>query len=418
MAAEPSFVRVPAGSSRACPRKYHKNTSAQRLGFAVRASHSTDDKDRVYKQLGLFSLKKKIEDAILRAETLAPTALDLEEERWIKQEAMLRDYNLWDDPVKSNEVLVKLAGITKAVDSLKDLKYKVEEAKLITQLAEMDAIDYGLFKQAYTVSLDVSKCLHQYEMSKLLTEPYDMEGACMFIKAGYGSTYSEIWAEQLLSMYTKWAEKQGYGGRLVEKRLSISGGISSAIIEFEFEYAYGYLMGEKGVHQMIRSSLDGSHHEGSSATASVNVVPLFLGTSPEVQINDDDLIISFPSFGDKQSLTEQMVCIQHIPTGITVESSGERSCFTNKIKAINRLKAKLLVIADEQGVRDVESIRRDGIADPWQTEVRRYMSHPHKLVHDLKTGLQLPHLNSVLNGNIEALIGAHISTRRSSTDSI
>lgn len=75
--------------------------------------------------LGLFSLKKKIEDAILRAETLAPTALDLEEERWIKQEAMLRDYNLWDDPVKSNEVLVKLAGITKAVDSLKDLKYKV-----------------------------------------------------------------------------------------------------------------------------------------------------------------------------------------------------------------------------------------------------------------------------------------------------
>lgn len=76
------------------------------------------------------------------------------------------------------------------------------------------------------------------------------------------------------------------------------------------------------------------------------------------------------------------------------------------------------MIADEQGVRDVESIRRDGIADPWQTEVRRYMSHPHKLVHDLKTGLQLPHLNSVLNGNIEALIGAHISTRRSSTDSI
>ncbi|KAK2651950.1 hypothetical protein Ddye_011806 [Dipteronia dyeriana] len=408
MAAELLFVRGTGSSTvsweQDCTRK-NKYKSQTHL----RASHSTDKQNKVYKQLGLFSLKRKIEDVVLRAEMLAPPALELEEARRIKQEEMIHDHDLWDDPVKSNEILIKLADSEKVVDALKDLQYKAEEAKLISQLAEMDAINYGLFKQAYDASLDVRKLLDQYEISKLLHGPYDIEGACVTIKAGSEGVCPEIWAEQLLSMYIKWAEKQGYKGRLVEKCCSENGGIKSATIEFEFEYAFGYLSGETGVHLLITSK---NHHEASPAC--VEVVPLFLETASDLQISDEDLVFSPPlMLGEAQSIAGPAVCIQHIPTGISVQSSGERNHFTNKMKALNRLKAKLLVLVREQLVSSVCCIKRDAIIDVWQKETRRYISHPYKLVQDVKTGIQLPDLNSVLDGNIETIIRAYINMRES-----
>ncbi|GAV72591.1 RF-1 domain-containing protein/PCRF domain-containing protein, partial [Cephalotus follicularis] len=395
------------------PNIYNNMSQTQLLHFTTRASHSMNDKNKVYKQLGFFSLKKKIEDAVQRAEIFAPTALELEQAKQIKNEEMICDYNLWDDPVKSNDILVKLADGAKVVDDLKDLKYKAEEAKLIMQLAEMDAINYGLFKQAYNASLYVTKFLDHYKMSKLLRGPYDMEGACLTITAGSGGTNSEIWAEQVLNIYTKWAMKQANKGRIVEKQQSMKGGIKLATIEFEFKHAYGYLSGESGVHHMI------SHQNGSiddeAISAGVDVVPLFLGAGSDLQINDEEMIVSSSSLlREEQRLTEPTVRIRHIPTGICVQSSGERSHFANKIKALNRLKAKLLVIVKEQGVINVSSIKKEAIVDVWQKDTRRYVSHPYKLVEDVKTGFQLPDLNSVLDGNIEPLLGAYINSKQSS----
>ncbi|KAL5743830.1 hypothetical protein ACOSQ2_026946 [Xanthoceras sorbifolium] len=411
MAAEPLFIRGTGSTTvswEACIRNNKDMSQSQLLHFTVRASHSTDKHNKVYKQLGLFSLKRKIEDAVLRAEMLAPTALELEEAKRIKQEEMIRGYDLWDDPAKSNEILVKLADSNKVVDALKDLNYKAEDAKLISQLAEMDAINCWLFKQAYDASLDVTKLLDQYEMSKLLHGPSDIEGACVTIKAGSKGVCPEIWADQLLSMYIKWAEKQGYRGRLVEKCCSENGGIKSATIEFEFEYAFGYLSGETGVHLLITSK---NHHEATPAC--VDVVPLFLQTASDLQISDEDLVFSSPLLlGEAQCVAGLAVCIQHIPTGISVQSSGERSHFANKCKALNRLKAKLLVLAREQGVSSVNCINRDAIIELWHKETRRYISHPYKLVEDVKTGIQLPDLNSVLDGNIEPIFEAYINMRQ------
>ncbi|KAL3585273.1 hypothetical protein D5086_012140 [Populus alba] len=376
MAAEPVFV----SGATAIPSKFQsftrnindKSQAKLLLCSRVRASqkHSMDDRNNVYKQLGLFSLKKNIEDTVLRAEMLAPTALEHEEARRIKQEEMIHECNLWEDPAKSNEILIKLAGSAKAIDALKDLKYKAEEAKLISQLVEMEAINYRLFKQAYTASLDVRKLLDQYEMSRLLKGPYDKQGACVVIRAGSKGLNHEIWREELLNMYVKWAEKLGYKGRLVEKHTSMHGGIESVTIEFEFECAYGYLSGERGIHHKINSQNGSVHHEVT--TACVDVVPLFLGTGFDFQIDDKELIVSCsPSLlRDGKSRTELTVCLQHIPTGISVQSSGERSLFANKVKAHNRLKAKLLVIAEEQKVCDVSSIRRADIVDVWQKETR------------------------------------------------
>ncbi|XP_050374047.1 peptide chain release factor PrfB3, chloroplastic [Argentina anserina] len=412
MAAESAFVRNGGSSSSATTAalfsssyQYSKRNTHQSI--PTRCVHG---KNRFYKQLGLFSLKKKIDDAVLRAEMLAPLALELEEERRNEQEQLIRNYDLWDDTAKSNEILAKLADSVRVVDALRDLTYKAEEAKLITQLAEIDAINYGLFRQAYDASLDMSKILNKYEISKLLKRPYDMEGACLIIKAG-GKGYPEVWAKQLVSMYTKWARKQGYKGRVVEKRSSTNGGIKSATIEFEHEFAYGYLSGETGVHYIMNFNNETAVHEVSSAC--VDVVPLFLGRAYDVQIDEEGLTIVLPSeVEQQQSQNASLVYIHHKSTGINVQSSGERSHFANKMKAMNRLKAKLLILALEQGVTGPSDIRKDDIVNVWQKETRRYMSHPHKLVKDVKTGIQLLDLMSVLDGNLEPLIAAHINIRQ------
>ncbi|CAH2063870.1 unnamed protein product [Thlaspi arvense] len=413
-------------------RNSDKTKTSRFLLFSVRSSHSMDDMDAVYKQLGilslflsripleivieadeffgLFSLKKKIKDVVLKAEMLAPNALEHEEEQWIKQEETMRYYDLWDDPAKSDEILLKLADRAKAVDSLKDLKYKAEEAKLIIQLGEMDDIEYSLFEQAYDSSLDVSRSLHHYEMSKLLSDQYDAEGACMVIKSGSQDKKSQIWTEKIVSMYIKWAEKLGQNARVAEKCsfLSNESGVNSATIEFEFEFAYGYLLGERGVHRLITSSTS-----NEVCSASVEIIPLFLRASPDFEVKEEDLIVSYPA-KENQKLDEDMVRIQHLPSGITVESSGERNRFANRIKALNRLKAKLLVIAKEQNISDANKINTKNILEPWKVkETRRYVSKGQKMVVDFKTGLEILDLKSVLDGNIGPLLGAHIGMRRS-----
>ncbi|EYU18670.1 hypothetical protein MIMGU_mgv1a010492mg [Erythranthe guttata] len=273
--------------------------------FSSRASQEplNDSKNKFYKELGMFSLRKRIEDSVLRAEMLTPTALELEEANHINQEEVIRDYDLWDDLGKSNDILIKLANSAKVVDTLRDLKYKAEEAKLITELAETDAINYELFKQAYSASLDVNKFLDKYEMSKLLKEPYDMEGAYITLESKCSDIYSERWTGQLAQMYMKWAERQGH--------------------------------------------------------------------------------------------------------------TGERSRFANKIKAMNRLKAKLLVVMRDRGLSSVKSINK--CDDKWSGVTRKYVFRPTKMVHDLKSGSQFPDVNGVLNGKLDPLIAAHISSRQPST---
>lgn len=151
-------------------------------------------------------------------------------------------------------------------------------------------------------------------------------------------------------------------------------------------------------------------HDGAAAIA---VIPLFLESSPDLQIDENDLeITTTPPYEEKQGRISSSLTIQHIPTGLQVRSTGERSHFANKLKALNRLKAKLLVVMREQGVSNLASIRSSAISSSWNQVTRRYVFYPNKLVDDVKTGIQLADLTGVLNGNIEPFIGAHINSRR------
>lgn len=410
MAADPFSVRTEP----ICSSSPWSLRSSKTAAFRIHARNNQhiDDKNRFYKELGTFALKRKIEELVLRAEMLAPTALEFEEARRLKQEEIIREYDLWDDVAKSNEDLVQLAESAKAVDALKDLRYKAEEAKLITELAGMDSINYDFLKQAYTACVNVNKILDTYEMSKLLREPYDMEGACVTIESGSEGIYSKIWAEKLTRMYIKWAEKQGHKARIVEKQDSENGGIKYVMIELEFKSAYGYLSGERGIHCMSGSS-EGKFDLSKDGAAVIDVIPLFLESSPDLRIDENDLEIRTPPLYEQEhGRTSPSVTIQHIPTGLQVQSTGERSRFANKLKALNRLKAKLLIVMREQGVSNLACIRSSDISSSWNQVARRYVFHPNKSVEDVKTGIQLADLTGVLNGNIEPFISAHINSRR------
>ncbi|KAF8765807.1 hypothetical protein HU200_008319 [Digitaria exilis] len=406
-----------AASPAACARPSASGPRAAGARLAVRAAalpaDGRGDGAASYKELGLYSLKKRIEDAVVRVETTASSALELEEARRIEQEEVLRKRNLWDNPAKSHETLSALADAIKVVDHLKDLRFQAEEAKLISQLSEMNVINGELFKQAYKSSVDASDYLDRYQMYKLLKGPYDKEGACIIVTAVSDGVASELWAAKVFGMYTSWARKQGCKVGLIEKASSTSGHVRSAAMEIESEYMFGVLSGETGMHRMAYSSLESSDSY-QALSARVDVIPLFLDRPVNLHLDDNDIEISpTPSEYKKRGIRHcAAVRVLHIPSGVTAESSGERSYFANKLKATSRLKAKLLLIARELRVSDMKMVSKQAIEDHRNCETRRYTFGPQKLVHDLNTGIQLSDLNLVLEGDIEPFIRGRIISRQ------
>uniref|UniRef100_A0A0E0DQU8 Peptide chain release factor domain-containing protein n=1 Tax=Oryza meridionalis TaxID=40149 RepID=A0A0E0DQU8_9ORYZ len=418
-APSPASVRA-AASARCCSCSCSRPRSSAGRVAALPADGRGDGASTAasYKELGLYSLKKRIEDAVVRVETTASSALEMEEARRIRQEEVLRGRNLWDNPAKSHETLSALADAIRVVDHLKDLRYKAEEAKLISQLSEMDVINVELFKQAYKTSVDATEFLDRYQMYKLLKGTYDKEGACIIVTAGSEGAASEasyyrmlLWAERIFCMYSSWARKQGCKDGLVEKITSTSGRVWTAAIEIESEYMFGTLTGEKGTHRMIYPSVDNAGtYEATSAR--VDIIPLFLDRPVNLHLDENDLEISpSPSDHKRRDHRNSAVRVQHIQTGVTAESSGERSYFANKMKAISRLKAKLLVISRELRSSNLKTIKRQTVEELYSRETRRYKFGPQKLVHDLNTGLQLSELNSVLEGDIDPFIRGRIVSR-------
>ncbi|KAG2627962.1 peptide chain release factor PrfB3, chloroplastic-like isoform X1 [Panicum virgatum] len=250
-------------------------------------------------------------------------------------------------------------------------------------------------------------------MYKLLKGPFDKEGACIIVTAVSDCVASELWAAKVFGMYTSWARKQGCKVGLIEKISSMSGHVRTLAMEIESEYMFGILSREKGMHRMTYSSLENSD-KYQALSARVDVIPLFLDRPVNLHLDDNDIEIApSPSECKKQdSRNCAAVRVLHKPSGVTAESSGERSYFANKLKATSRLKLKLLLIARELGVSDMKIMNKQAIEYKCSGGTRRYTFGPQKLVHDLNTGIQLSDLNLVLEGEIEPFIRGRIIARQ------
>lgn len=325
--------------------------------------------------------------------------------------------DLWDDVENAQKVTSALSYKQSELNRLRSLSSRIDDVEVMVELAEAEDAETAaeLLADAERECAEICAKLEELEVLVLLSGEYDQREAVVTIRSGAGGVDAADFAEMLLRMYLRWAEKNGYPTKVLDTSYAEEAGLKSVTFEVNAPYAFGRLSVEAGTHRLVRISPFDNQGRRQTSFAAVEVIPLIEQTDaieiPESEIKVDVFRSSGPG-GQSVNTTDSAVRMTHLPTGIVVSMQNEKSQLQNRAAALRVLQSRLLLLRKEQEDAKKKELAGD-IKASWGDQMRSYVLHPYQMVKDLRTGYEEGNTSNVLDGGLNAFIDAGIRWRAS-----
>ena len=325
--------------------------------------------------------------------------------------------DLWDDVENAQKVTSALSYKQSELNRLRSLSSRIDDVEVMVELAEAEDAETAaeLLADAERECGEIRAKLEELEVLVLLSGEYDQREAVVTIRSGAGGVDAADFAEMLLRMYLRWAEKNGYPTKVLDTSYAEEAGLKSVTFEVNAPYAFGRLSVEAGTHRLVRISPFDNQGRRQTSFAAVEVIPLIEQTDaieiPESEIKVDVFRSSGPG-GQSVNTTDSAVRMTHLPTGIVVSMQNEKSQLQNRAAALRVLQSRLLLLRKEQEDAKKKELAGD-IKASWGDQMRSYVLHPYQMVKDLRTGYEEGNTSNVLDGGLNAFIDAGIRWRAS-----
>jgi peptide chain release factor 2 len=326
--------------------------------------------------------------------------------------------DLWDDATRARAVTTELAHLRDRLERHEGLARRLSDLETLVELAREEH-DESVEPEIRDGIAALAADLERLELESLFSGEYDERDAICEIHSGAGGTDAQDWAEMLLRMYLRWAERMGFTVTLDEVQPGEEAGITSATFTVKGRYAFGMLAAERGVHRLVRISPFDAQSRRHTAFASFDAVPA-LEETEEPTIDPSELRIdtyrSSGAGGQHVNVTDSAVRITHLPTGIVVSCQNERSQLQNKTRALQILAARLAERQREERRRELEALSGEKREVAWGSQIRSYVLAPYQLVKDLRTGVETGNVEAVLDGDLTPFIEGYLRWRRAQAE--